>query len=88
MRNSQAFHEGTKNHEDHENDFVQERFVFLQALRAFVKSVKPIRLACHDSRAAAQPREQLDGIDGRAGLSFDDLQRDAMFRRIDGDEAE
>src|SRR3989454_12825613 len=31
---------------------------------------------------------QLDGIDGRAGLSFDDLQRDAMFRRIDGDEAE
>src|SRR5204863_3664893 len=46
-------------------------------LRAFVKSVKPIRLACHDSRAAAQPREQLDEIGRQRRL---ELQRPLVYR--------
>jgi len=34
-----AYHEDTKNHEDHEDDFVQKRFVFFVALRVFVNKV-------------------------------------------------
>jgi hypothetical protein len=34
-----VYHEGAKTHEDHEHCFVQERFVFVVALRAFVKTV-------------------------------------------------
>jgi hypothetical protein len=34
-----AYHEATKNHEDHEKHFVQKRFVFFVTLRAFVKKV-------------------------------------------------